>query len=539
MSGPLGVKMKVLSFCQNNTKVGDSSVIHTSKKKSPLNPAQVMLGCHKTSTNKTYGGFNKRASMDEFSLWREALVGEEKDKIMGGFRDEYADMSDEELRELLNKINTGDSAQADSGANIVNMLIDEEPDDSDGGDSEVSSTVNTPTEDADLETFKADVKMAMRFLKIDLLPETIPEDQAASQMHGIPFAAVLLNKKNKKNWEDLQRDQDDLGASQTIEAMYLIRSSGMRNALTAMCLFPILLLMSIRPHEKIQNRSRHINLVINVIQLDMPTVLSIKPNQLQPKSKCLEGLSSHIAVRRCVLWNANQSDFGVWDPAGCQVVETSAEFTKCACDRMGTFVVLTEEVEPKEVKEEPKWLVILKYVLYGLSALFILLYMLVVFIAKDLKDQLHLMGVNIGIAFIAGSAVIICTDFESITNDRHVCVVLGTLLQFFYGALGFWGVAIGHASFRAITRGVIGGNLIPACMMCWGVSLLLTGIPFIEFLEDLGTDPRCFISWENVPKYPFFIPQIVCSIFSMFYAIVILTNLSTPALRKRKIEVKF
>ncbi|KAB7493730.1 hypothetical protein Anas_10423, partial [Armadillidium nasatum] len=124
------------------------------------------------------------------------------------------------------------------------------------------------------------------------------------------------------------------------------------------------------------------------------------------------------------------------------------------------------------------------------------------FINRDLKDQLHLMGVNIGFAFIAGSAVIICTDFESITKDRHTCVVLGTLLQFFYGALGFWGVAIGHASFRAITRGVIGGNLIPACMMCWGVSLLLTGIPFIEFLEDLGTDPRCFISWENVPKYP-------------------------------------
>ncbi|KAB7493731.1 hypothetical protein Anas_10425, partial [Armadillidium nasatum] len=138
-------KQEGLKLFVNNTKVGDSSVIHTSKKKSPLNPAQVMLGCHKTSTNKTYGGFNKRASMDEFSLWRQALVGDEKDKIMGGFRDEYADMSDEKLRELLNKINTADSAQADSGANIANMLIDEEPDDSDGGNSEVSSTVNTPT----------------------------------------------------------------------------------------------------------------------------------------------------------------------------------------------------------------------------------------------------------------------------------------------------------------------------------------------------------------------------------------------------------
>ncbi|KAB7493734.1 hypothetical protein Anas_10424 [Armadillidium nasatum] len=61
--------------------------------------------------------------------------------------------------------------------------------------------------------------MAMRFFQIDLLPESIPEDRAASQMHGIPFAAVLLNKKNKKNWQDLQREQDDLGASQTIEAM--------------------------------------------------------------------------------------------------------------------------------------------------------------------------------------------------------------------------------------------------------------------------------------------------------------------------------
>ena len=53
---------------------------------------------------------------------------------------------------------------------------------------------------------------------------------------------------------------------------------------------------------------------------------------------------SQIAVRRCVFWNGNLSDYGVWDTTGCRVVENNAHYTKCACDKFGSFAVLAEKI---------------------------------------------------------------------------------------------------------------------------------------------------------------------------------------------------
>lgn len=85
--------------------------------------------------------------------------------------------------------------------------------------------------------------------------------------------------------------------------------------------------------------------------------------------------------------------------------------------------------------------------------------------------------------------------------------------------------------FAIYISGVIGGRLKSYMCICWGTALAWTGIPYIGYLHELGTDPRCFIGWINTVKLIFFAPQIVCAIAGMFYATVIICNLSTPALR--------
>lgn len=57
------------------------------------------------------------------------------------------------------------------------------------------------------------------------------------------------------------------------------------------------------------------------------------------------------------------------------------------------------------------------------------------------------------------------------------------------------------------------------------------GLTYLLFLHDLGDDPRCFIAWENTPKYVFFAPQMLFVFCSFFFGTIVLCNLATPALR--------
>lgn len=53
-----------------------------------------------------------------------------------------------------------------------------------------------------------------------------------------------------------------------------------------------------------------------------------------------------VLERRCAWFNPDLGDFGVFDTDGCYIVETKAEYTKCACDKFGIFGVLSEKVAP-------------------------------------------------------------------------------------------------------------------------------------------------------------------------------------------------
>lgn len=64
-----------------------------------------------------------------------------------------------------------------------------------------------------------------------------------------------------------------------------------------------------------------------------------------------------------------------------------------------------------------------------------------------------------------------------------------------------------------------------------GVTLISVGCTYTFFLNDLGNDPRCFISWYNTPKEVFFAPQVVFCGVALFCAIVVVVNLHTAAFK--------
>ncbi|XP_042211664.1 adhesion G protein-coupled receptor B1-like isoform X1 [Homarus americanus] len=245
-----------------------------------------------------------------------------------------------------------------------------------------------------------------------------------------------------------------------------------------------------------------------------------------------EDMDRQIEQRYCAWWNTELGDFGVWDTNGCFMLYTTETYTKCACTQLGTFSVVARKTEPKEVPPENMWLTILRYIGYCVSFLFLIMYIIIVLLSSDLKDMFHVMGVNLSVAVLLGAVFMLVSDVHSIRDDRHTCTAIGTLIHYFYQSAGAWIFTLGIASFSAITSGVIGGRLRVYIPISWGMPLISVGLTYLLFLLDLGEDPRCFISWENPAKYVFFSFQLLFVFVSLICAIVVLTNMSTPALRK-------
>ncbi|XP_063875718.1 uncharacterized protein LOC135108533 [Scylla paramamosain] len=236
-----------------------------------------------------------------------------------------------------------------------------------------------------------------------------------------------------------------------------------------------------------------------------------------------------VLGQHCAWWDANNSR---WDGTGCLVMENTDRYTKCACAHFGSFTVMNELIEPRVVPDEHLWLLVLRYVGYALSILLIIIYIIVVAVSRDLKDQFHLMGLNLAVAVLVGAVAMVVSDLEAVRDDRHWCTAVGTIIQLFYQAAGAWVLFLGHATFKAITSGVIGGRLKSYLPISWGLPFISVGLNYLLFMLDLGEDPRCFISWENPPKFVFFGFQLLFVLVSCFCACVVLSNMATTALRK-------
>lgn len=630
---------------------------------SALKIPEMMLGCHKTSTNTTYGGYND-AAYDELALWTRRLNDTDKWYFLGGYQEDFADISTDEFQNMLDRVDLEDPAQQAAAVNILSQMTNPETSPS---PSPTSATINEPSpsskkDDTEKEvgelnptvtpTEKAVVKApVVNKEKLDNLAKMsdimnvmtdvkkvkkdITEDELKTYMKLVDVASNILSSGSAGEWVGLLEEEDNPGASKTTTrleqwTMQLISNTHYDNESQKIeyikdtdNLIMRVNKMEVRDLEEIKFyetpvyskdmkdkwseprdkvavptgmfkndtcKDRPVSImstIYNSYGEFAPTVVSpatlnptsindldsriisvqirIDPNDTyqmsQEKDPCfpdpdylrenptrilldhklkmisLRKLQFHeneivteVKKRYCVWWNPSLSDFGAWDAKGCRILETKEDYTKCACDHLGTFAIMAEKIDPIEVPEEATWLSITKYVGYGVSMLFLMLYILVIAFSGDLKEQFHLMGLNLAVAVLLGSVFMIISDFTH--DDRHTCTAIGSLIHFFYLAAGAWMALLGHASFKAITSGIIGGRLKAYCFIAWGLALISLGVSYIFFLHDLGTDPRCFISWNNNAKYVFFAPQMLYVAISLFFGMIVLCNMSTPALRK-------
>jgi len=246
-------------------------------------------------------------------------------------------------------------------------------------------------------------------------------------------------------------------------------------------------------------------------------------------------INSGIMRRHCVRWNKKLFDYGGWDPTGCRAVESNEFYTKCACNKFGDFAILIEKVAPKIVDLEYEWLKIMKYTCYGISALLLLIFIITVIRIKSLHEQFHLMRLQTAIGLFIGSIFMCLTDLDEIRDDRHLCTAFGAVIHFFYLMAGVMTFCEGLADFMSVTNGAIGGKLRCYVAFSWGVALLSLGYAMLMHIHDYGTDPRCFIGWEDEVKLTMFIPLAVAMGGSFIFACLVSCNMQASKLRKENI----
>jgi len=246
-------------------------------------------------------------------------------------------------------------------------------------------------------------------------------------------------------------------------------------------------------------------------------------------------IKTSIDLRRCVIWNDDIGDYGAWDSQGCTTVMTEQDSTLCECNKFGTYALIAEKIEKPSGNYEYDWLSISRYIGFTLSLLCLLIFILVIMISRHLWEMFHLLRLNTGIAYFMAMLFHFISEIRPIREDRHANAAISSLLLFFYLSGGYFQFCEAFAEFRAITAGIIGGKTICYIPLGWGAGFIGLGLTWFMYGADIGTDPNCFIGWENETKLPFFIMNYVALGVALLLSVVVIFNASTPQTRKEDV----
>ena len=231
-------------------------------------------------------------------------------------------------------------------------------------------------------------------------------------------------------------------------------------------------------------------------------------SKFSPTRKLLhheDEIVSPILDRKCVRWDQGIGRDGAWNTHGCNTILSEQTSTLCECDSPGIFAIVAEMVEERYVKPERQWLLVVKIAGYVVSMTLLLIFFFVIGFSRHLWDMFHLIRWNTSFAYLLALTFLIVSELEAVRIHRHSNAAIASLSLYFYSAIIAFHLMEAIAYFRAITNGIIGGHTKQYVCLGWGLPMILLGYIWYRHGLDIGTDPRCFIGWENETKYPYFV----------------------------------
>ncbi len=181
----------------------------------------------------------------------------------------------------------------------------------------------------------------------------------------------------------------------------------------------------------------------------------------------------------------------------------------CECSSFGTLAVVAELVEEPYWPPEDNWLIIAKFSGITCSLVALIVFSFVIASSPALYDMFHLMHLNTSFNYIMGLLFFAISHSRDLCAEREQNIAVSICLQFFFGVICSFVCAEAFVFFRAVTSGVIGGKTWSYVLLCYGLPVLSVGFTMFVYGDDYGTDPRCFIGWDNDTKLSFIIPLLV------------------------------
>ena len=86
--------------------------------------------------------------------------------------------------------------------------------------------------------------------------------------------------------------------------------------------------------------------------------------------------------------------------------------------------------------------------------------------------------------------------------------------------------------YRAFTQGIISGRQRVYYPLGYGTPLAILGVMFTFFDLELGTDPRCFISSDNLARQTFFIYLVLVALIGLVFGIIVMCNVARPQTKR-------
>jgi len=154
---------------------------------------------------------------------------------------------------------------------------------------------------------------------------------------------------------------------------------------------------------------------------------------------------------------------------------------------------------------------------------------------KYIDDMFHSLRTHVCLTWILAMIMHIVTDLHNVRESEHMNLPIGLSMIYLYTSSATWISCEAHAIFKALTSGIISGRGKVYVPFGYGTPISIIGVLFLLYANELGTDPRCFISWDDTPKALYFYYMFGVTLTGVVFAFIILFNLSRPQTKRKHI----
>ena len=97
-----------------------------------------------------------------------------------------------------------------------------------------------------------------------------------------------------------------------------------------------------------------------------------------------------ILRRHCTIWNKEIGLYGAWDTKGIRTEMVDETGATCVTNKLGTYAIIAEKIEPPFDYEEENWLFFTKMAGYIVSIALLLAFVVIIQLSAYLWEQFHI-----------------------------------------------------------------------------------------------------------------------------------------------------